>query len=345
VGDHLGSTTLLVDTSGPPTVVQRQYYTPYGTSAFQYTAHGSLTSVDFTDQRLDESSGLLYFGARYYDAGLAYFVSADPTSPEPKQALSADWNRYLYTRGNPLRYVDSSGYGPQDHYVFVAGCVFNPCSDEVPRTAFGDYMDLLRDLFDAGGWGYALASTIGGHAMSFDQWAATHVHTANVSSLDDGAARINHILRSEIPTGDFNMHLFGTSQGGAALLQYITYTLPGTASEGHGSIYQLDSRIASFITVDSPLNHVAGQWPNVPGFNVGTYLAQNTRVKTMESGVDADSETALTIDGRDFVNHFPIDGVRKMSDPNWSDPAPFPHTQHTRQYAPNTKSFFMRVWR
>ena len=42
VGDHLGSTTLLVDTSGPPTVVQRQYYAPYGTSAYQYTAHGSL---------------------------------------------------------------------------------------------------------------------------------------------------------------------------------------------------------------------------------------------------------------------------------------------------------------
>jgi RHS repeat-associated protein len=34
--------------------------------------------VDFTGQRLDDSgSGPLYFGARYYDAALACFISAD----------------------------------------------------------------------------------------------------------------------------------------------------------------------------------------------------------------------------------------------------------------------------
>jgi len=57
VGDHLGSTTLLVDTATPPTVVQRQYHKPYGEIAFQWTAGGSLTDVGFTGQRLDSDSG------------------------------------------------------------------------------------------------------------------------------------------------------------------------------------------------------------------------------------------------------------------------------------------------
>ena len=38
VGDHLGSTTLVVDTASPPNVVQRQYAKPYGETAWQYTA-------------------------------------------------------------------------------------------------------------------------------------------------------------------------------------------------------------------------------------------------------------------------------------------------------------------
>jgi RHS repeat-associated protein len=208
VGDHLGSTTLLVDTSGPPTVVQRQYYTPYGTSAYQYTAHGSLTSVDFTGQRLDDSDGLLYFGARYYDAALSYFISADPTVPDPKQ--SGDLNRYLYARGNPLWFIDASGYGPEDYDVFTNGCVAGGHCEDVTLSSFGDYLGLLHNLFDAGGWGYALASTIGGAPMSFGQWSAQHVLSARVtrnsSGLDDAAARIAGLV-AEAPQGmNINIH-------------------------------------------------------------------------------------------------------------------------------------------
>ncbi len=65
VGDHLGSVTLLVDDASPPAVAQRAYYTPYGQTAYRYTAHGSLTSRNFTGQRLDADTGLLYYGRRY----------------------------------------------------------------------------------------------------------------------------------------------------------------------------------------------------------------------------------------------------------------------------------------
>src|SRR5437763_16956257 len=113
VADHLGSTSMIVDTSSPPNVVQRQYYKPYGESAFQYIAGSRLTTYGYTGQRLDEDSGLMYYGARYYDSALSLFVSADPTVPDPKKL--GDLDRYLYTRGNPLRYIDTTGFGSDDY--------------------------------------------------------------------------------------------------------------------------------------------------------------------------------------------------------------------------------------
>jgi len=63
------------------------------------------------DQRLDSSTNLLYYGARYYDPALGRFISADTVVPEPghPQAL----NRYAYVLNNPFKYTDPSG-----HYTY-----------------------------------------------------------------------------------------------------------------------------------------------------------------------------------------------------------------------------------
>src|SRR4051794_4009667 len=81
-------------------------------------------------------------------------------------------------------------------------------------------------------------------------------------------------------------------------------------------------------------------WRVIPG----RYLAENTRVKTVYSGVGQDQETALNIDGADFVNHDPLSNIRKKPDPDWSEPTWWPHSQHTSHVAPNTKDYFLRVW-
>ena len=60
VGDHLGSTTLVVNTASPPEVWYREYYKPYGEALVQYSrwANGfTPTSVGFTGQRLDDETG------------------------------------------------------------------------------------------------------------------------------------------------------------------------------------------------------------------------------------------------------------------------------------------------
>ena len=61
----------------------------------------------FTGQRLDDT-GLYYYGARYYDAGIGRFISADTIvqSFSNPQTL----NRYSYVTNNPLKYTDPTGH-------------------------------------------------------------------------------------------------------------------------------------------------------------------------------------------------------------------------------------------
>jgi RHS repeat-associated protein len=104
LGDHLGSTSLTVDMSAARTGELR--YKPYGETRFSYGI--TPTTYKFTGQREQVEIGLYYFQARWLDASLGRFISADTIIPEPGSPLS--WDRYLYTRGNPLKYIDPSGH-------------------------------------------------------------------------------------------------------------------------------------------------------------------------------------------------------------------------------------------
>lgn len=58
----------------------------------------------------DDRVGLDYMLARYYEAGLARFLSADPVVRLNANSRSPQrWNRYVYTLDNPLKYVDEAG--------------------------------------------------------------------------------------------------------------------------------------------------------------------------------------------------------------------------------------------
>jgi len=74
-GDHLGSVSVVTDNDRR--VLSRQDYTPWG----EVRAGGvAQTTLDYTGQRKD-STGLLYYGARYYDPQTGRFTSADSIVP------------------------------------------------------------------------------------------------------------------------------------------------------------------------------------------------------------------------------------------------------------------------
>jgi len=101
-GDHLGSISLTTDDAGDA-AASRAYYA-YGA---ERSSSGDLqTDRTFTRQKSD-ATGLMYYNARYYDRALGTFISPDSLVPKPTNVL--DHNRFLYARGNPLKYADPSG--------------------------------------------------------------------------------------------------------------------------------------------------------------------------------------------------------------------------------------------
>jgi len=62
----------------------------------------------YTQQEHDTNTGLIYFGARYYDPDTARFITQDPYLGENTTPPSL--HRYLYAYSNPTVYVDLNGY-------------------------------------------------------------------------------------------------------------------------------------------------------------------------------------------------------------------------------------------
>ncbi len=105
----------MAESSGT-TMTTSQSYCAYGrkrtTSGGNTNCSSSnslVTDHTFTGQKYD-NSGLQFFNARYYDPQIGTFISPDTIVPEP--SLVIDYNRYAYSRGNPLRLVDPSGHAP-----------------------------------------------------------------------------------------------------------------------------------------------------------------------------------------------------------------------------------------
>jgi len=179
--DHLRSTSV---TSGAQTGNIKYY--PYGA-----TRSGAVsTAYKFTGQRLDDSTGLYYYGARYYDAAIGRFVQADTVvqadakSAQPVLPLVVSyanprvleqWNQLQRARLQPEAQAPGtpSAFDPQflNRYTYARN---NPLAyvDDSGNIAwwiiggviggvagFGAYALTHRDNFS---WGEAALWTAGG---------------------------------------------------------------------------------------------------------------------------------------------------------------------------------------
>lgn len=109
--DHLGTPRAITDSAG--TRLSYHVYLPFGEEATSTTQdterlkftgherdlHGASTAADDLD----------YMHARYYRPGLGRLLSVDPAIGSAKLLQPQTWNRYSYSLGNPIRYVDSDG--------------------------------------------------------------------------------------------------------------------------------------------------------------------------------------------------------------------------------------------
>ena len=110
--DHLGSSNVITDKTGAQVALYE--YSPYGETS---KSSGSFsTEIRYTGQRLDSSTSLYYYGARYYDPELGRFIQPDTIVSSPFNPQ--DLNRYSYCRNNPINYIDPTG-----HFIWFIAAV------------------------------------------------------------------------------------------------------------------------------------------------------------------------------------------------------------------------------
>jgi len=208
--DALGSTVNLTDSAGATKVSYS--LDPWGHIRNQVGS--SVNRQIFTGQEHDEQTGLIYFGARYYDPDTARFISQDSYLGQPGTPPSL--HRYLYAYSNPTVYYDPNGHiallkngadalgdfnnwlrdrtDQYDDAGLVGGV--GAFATGVTRGLVGASEGLLRGVNYLGNWGSMAAA--GALGMDDAEWAqehanelmATHDFTSNTYSyLKNGGVK------------------------------------------------------------------------------------------------------------------------------------------------------------
>ncbi len=100
--DGIGSVTSL--SNGAGTLSNTYAYDSFGKLT---ASSGTLTNAfRYAGREFDPETGLHFYRARYYDAGIGRFISADPIQ------FDGGVNFYNYVDGNPINYRDPSGQIP-----------------------------------------------------------------------------------------------------------------------------------------------------------------------------------------------------------------------------------------
>ena len=99
--DALGSVRLVL---GGGSSIFSSNYAPFGSNA----ALSGFELLQYAERPLDESTGLYYMGARYYDPSTGRFITEDTYAG--KKSDPSSLNRYVYAEDNPMRYIDPTGH-------------------------------------------------------------------------------------------------------------------------------------------------------------------------------------------------------------------------------------------
>ena len=153
--DHLGGTNVLSDSLGEKKELIE--YLPFGeinqATHQQYGSSAEIAHFYFTGKELDDSTGLYYYGARYYDSSLGRFITADDIIQTPTDPQTL--NRYSYTSNNSVNRIDPDGHFWKSIKNFF--------------KKFGDWIFPGLGAATRGEWaiaGQGILSTIGGFFAS-----------------------------------------------------------------------------------------------------------------------------------------------------------------------------------
>jgi RHS repeat-associated protein len=155
---NLGSVLGLTDSSGK--LVNSYTYTPYGQQTAQSSSAPNLFGFDGGLEV--PGSGLIHFGARYYDPKRGQWTQPDPTGQDPA---------YVYTQDDPANYTDLSGQSLLE-LLFDAQDILN----EFKADSLEEQLRVLAGAAAGAVFGLACSSAV----------AAAEIPTAGLSTLGEG---------------------------------------------------------------------------------------------------------------------------------------------------------------
>ncbi|MBL8012234.1 MAG: hypothetical protein JNN05_00155, partial [Candidatus Omnitrophica bacterium] len=113
--DHLGSANVVTNSAGSQ--IELIEYKPFGDFA-RRDQFGTSNAAwyYFTGKPLDDETGLMFYGARYYSPLLGRFITPDTIVQSPMNPQTL--NRYSYCNNNPVNLVDPTG-----HFWFIPAII------------------------------------------------------------------------------------------------------------------------------------------------------------------------------------------------------------------------------
>jgi len=121
----LGSSSFVTDETGK--VYEHLEYFPFGETWAHEHSNTQVTPYRFTGKEYDETTGLYYYGARYYDPRTSVWQSPDPILGEYMSGKTnggvfnpMNLSLFTYTYNNPVNLVDPDGEAPVKALELIA---------------------------------------------------------------------------------------------------------------------------------------------------------------------------------------------------------------------------------
>ncbi len=315
--DHLRTAQLLTDEQGR--TLEYTVNRPYGEVAGRYDLDAvplseSKASFQFTGQRSLESTGLIYFGARYYDPDLGLFVTQDPQEQY--------WNPYSYGGGNPVNGIDPDGqffsiivgvvWAVVSAAIYV-GSIIGPVLAQLGPLlgmAIGAISNGIQAAVNGASAGEALSAAVMGGVMGFIAAGAGSVLATSVGAVAVsfkvavGAYAIYNTVES-FRSGQYVAGAF--TLGGIALALANSMNAYGKGADGNVSCpsacqqdggpiasYQQDAPVTSSSTATPTTSPTSGPPSLMSHVSAG-------HVSTQVVDVQGNVATTLDVGGKVFT--------------------------------------------
>ncbi len=133
--DHLGSPSVV--SSGSGSEVWSADYDVFGATLNE---EGN-NKINYNSKEKD-ATGLLYYGARYYNSETGRFITVDPMKGQVSNIRSQ--NRYVYTQNNPLKYTDPTG----NQVHILTGYEWTEQSNDMQKVVdhYGEKVATVKDI-------------------------------------------------------------------------------------------------------------------------------------------------------------------------------------------------------